>query len=74
MFFIIILSTNRYPPVVIFYLTNFIKNIKIVIFFHISLLSPAGLSLLCMLIGPPNPPCLIQTWLSLGGGSVAVEV
>ena len=58
---------------VIFYITIFLKNIKIVKKFNISLLSLAGLSLLCMLLGlltALSYSDLVKSW----GGSVAVEV
>ena len=74
MLFIIFLSTNRKPPVVIFYITIFIKNIKIVHIFHISLLLLAGLSLLCMLLGlltALSYSDLVKSWRGeCGGGGI----
>ena len=72
MHFHIFLPTGSHRS--LYFIQNiFSKNIKIVQIFHISLVSLAGLSLLCMLLGlltALSYSDLVKSWR----GSVAVEV
>ena len=74
MLFIILFSSNRYPPVVILNITKFTKNIKIFIFLTYHLCSPAGRSFLYMLLGlltALSYSDLVKSWRGeCGGGGI----